>query len=338
MRVDAYLPGDAGLPEAGRLASRAQLLGYDGVMVAEMRHDPFLVAASVASSAPGVTVGTAVAIAFARSPMTVAYTAWDLAALTGGRFVLGLGTQVRAHVVHRFSMPWSAPVARLREYVDALRTIWGAWQDGQPLRFRGEHYRFSLMTPFFDPGPQPGVRVPIAIAGVGPGLSRLAGEAADGFHVHPFHTVGYLKDVVVPAIADGAAAAGRSVGDIERFCSVFVATGRTEDDVVRARDALRTQIAFYASTPSYRPVLEHGGWDVGEQLTALSKRGAWAEMSGLVTDEMVDAMAVVAPVDELGDRLRDRYDGVLDRIGIYPGEPLGLTDDEESSLVASIRG
>lgn len=338
MRVDAYLPGDAGFAEAGRLGSRARRLGYDGVMVAEMRHDPFLLAASVASTAPGITVGTAVAIAFARSPMTVAYTARDLAALTGGRFVLGLGTQVRAHVVHRFAMPWSAPVARLREFVDALRTIWASWQDGGPLRFRGEHYRLSLMTPFFDPGPLPEGGVPVAIAGVGPGLSRLAGEIADGFHVHPFHTVGYLRDVVVPAIAEGAALEGRSAGDVERFCSVFVATGRTEADVVRARDALRSQIAFYASTPSYRAVLEHAGWDVGEQLTALSRRGAWEEMAGLVTDEMVDAVAVVAPHDELAVRLRDRYDGVLDRIGIHPGEPLGLDEDEESALVADLRG
>ena len=336
MKVDAYLPAlgpASATPYAIDMAAR----GYDGVMVAEMRHDPFLVAAAVAPAFGSGSIGTAVAIAFARSPMTLAYSAWDLAAMTDGRFVLGLGTQVRAHVVHRFSMPWSAPVGRLREYIEALRAIWRSWQTGETLRFRGEHYRFALMTPMFNPGPIDHPGIPIAIAGVGTGLSRLAGEVADGFHIHPFHTQGYLRDVVEPAIAEGAQASGRSPASVVRFCSVMVGTGSTQAEVDAARDRLRSQISFYASTPTYRGVLEHRGWDIGERLTAMSKRGEWEAMASLITDEIVDEIAVVAPFDDLAARIRVRYDGHLDRVGLYPAGPLGLSAAEERDVVAALR-
>ncbi|MDX1690618.1 MAG: TIGR03617 family F420-dependent LLM class oxidoreductase [Acidimicrobiia bacterium] len=336
MKVDAYVApeGATGVADAARRAVR---LGYDGVMVPELRSDPFVLAAEAARTAPSLTVGTAVAVAFARSPMTVAYAARDLADLTSGRFVLGLGTQVRAHVVHRFSMPWSSPVARFREYLAALRAIWDAWQHGTPLRFRGEHYRFALMTPAFDPGPPAHGPIPIAVAGVGPGMADLAGETADGLHVHPFHTVSYLREVVAPAIAAGAARSGRTPGDVERICSVMVATGTTSDELERARAEVRRQIAFYASTPSYRGVLEHHGWgDVGPRLTAMSKRGEWAAMADVLPEDLVEAVAVVAPVDELAGRLRERYDGVLDRIGLYPG--VALAESEERAVVAGLRG
>ena len=198
--------------------------------------------------------------------MITAMTAWDLARMSRGRFMLGLGTQVRAHIVRRFSTTWDRPVPRLREYILALRAIWGSFQDSSPLAFDGDFYQFSLMTPFFNPGPIPNPDVPIYIAGVGPYLSRLAGELCSGFHVHPFHTVRYLDEVVLPGIAAGAAGSGRTLDDVELATTVFVMTGATDSDVEQAMGPVRQQIAFYASTPSYLPVLEAEGWDFGGEL------------------------------------------------------------------------
>ena len=335
MRVDHYLaPGPlAGVADEVRRAVR---LGFDGVMAAETSHDPFLALTAAASAAPGVEVGTAVAVAFARSPMTVAHASWDLADLTGGRFLLGLGTQIRAHVVGRFAMPWSAPVPRMREFIAALRAIWSAWQYDEPLRFRGEHYRFSLMTPFFDPGPIARPDIPILLAAVGPGMCRLVGEAADGIHVHPFHTRRYLEEVVGPAIAAGAARSGRDPGAITRVGTLFVVTGHNDEELERSAAETRQRIAFYASTPAYRGVLDLHGWVVGDDLTALSKRGRWEEMAGLVDDAMLETVAVVAPPGELAAAIRHRCDGVVDRLGLVMGDV--LDDEEMGDLLAALSG
>ncbi len=327
MKVDYYLPPGSGLTGVAEQARRAENLGYDGLFSADTSHDPFLPLLLATEATEGIDLGTAIAVAFGRSPMTVAQTAWDLAAASGGRLLLGLGTQIRAHITRRFSMPWHRPGPQMREYIAALRAIWDTWQNGTPLRFKGEYYQFSLMTPFFDPGPIKHPDIPVYIAGVGPYMARLAGEACQGFHVHPFHTVRYLDEVVLPEMEAGAAAAGRTIGDVERVSTVFVVSGRDQAEVDAATAATKMQIAFYASTPAYAGVLDLHGWDFGAELTAMSKRGQWAEMAAVVPDEVVEAVAIVGPVDELGSRIRERYGDRIQRVGYYTPAPLPITDD-----------
>jgi probable F420-dependent oxidoreductase len=295
------------------LATAAEALGFGAAWTSETQHDPFLPLALAAEHTRRLQLGTAVAIGFARSPMTLAHTAWDLAEQSGGRFILGLGTQVKPHIERRFGMPWpESPVNKLREMVLALRAIWNTWQTGEKLNFRGEYFKHTLMTPFFSPGPIRHPGVPVYIAGVNTGLARLCGEVCDGFHVHPFHTAGYLRDVLRPAIAEGAAKTGRDAGKIALAVSVFVITSEAE------REFARSQIAFYASTPSYRPVLEHHGWaETGERLSALAAQGAWGEMPRLVSDAMLNEFALAAPLAELATPLKARYAGLVERVALY---------------------
>jgi probable F420-dependent oxidoreductase len=337
MKVDFYYPPSP--PEhAGEAAVEATTLGYDGFFTAETQYDPFLPLALAASAQPGLEIGTAIAVAFPRSPMVMAMTAWDLARMSDGRFMLGLGTQVRGHIVRRFSSTWDKPVPRLREYIQALRAIWASFQDSVPLSFEGEFYRFSLITPFFNPGPIRHPSVPVYIAGVGPHLSRLAGEMCQGFHVHPFHTTGYLDQVVIPGISAGAARGGRTVDDVEIATTVFVMTGETDAEIEQAMGPVRQQIAFYASTPSYLPVLEAEGWEFGGELNAMSKRGLWAEMASLVPDEAVLTVGVAAPIDRLGDAIRDRYGDRVQRIGFYTiGPTLNTDPDALREVIARLK-
>ena len=339
MKFDYYLPA-TGIAAAVAKAAWAKERGIDGVFSADTAHEPFLPLAAAIHAVPKMDYGTAIAVAFARSPMVVAQTAWDLAAASEGRFLLGLGPQIRPHIVRRFSMPWDSPGPRMREYLGAVRAIWDTFQNGVPLSFKGDFYQFSLMTPFFDAGPIEHSNVPIYIAGVGPYMIKLAGEAADGLHAHPFHTIKYLDEVVQPAIDAGAASAGRRSSEIARVCPIMVVTGHTEEQMSAAREAVRQQIAFYASTPAYRSILELHDWDFGERLTALSKRGEWDALPGVIPDEVVEEVAVVAPIAELGAALRERYEGRLDRIGLYTlgGDSLDLSDAEWSTVAAEVRG
>lgn len=336
MKVDFYLPPGP-VRFAADQATHAEALGYDGVFSTDTSHEPFFPLVAAAPATESVDLGTAITVAFARSPMTVAYAAWDLADLSGGRFLLGLGSQVRGHIVRRFSMPWSKPGPQMREYIAALRAVWDTWQNGTPLSFKGDYYELTLMTPFFDPGPIKHPDVPIYLAGVGSYMSRLAGEVCQGFHVHPFHSVRYLDEVVLDSMAEGASAAGRTVGDVEVVSSVFVITGRDEAEMEAARQAVRQQVAFYASTPPYAPVLEAHGWDFGPQLTAMSVRGEWAEMAGLITDDVLDEVAVAAPTNELGARIRHRYGERVQRVGLYAPIPPQLDDGEWAELVDSVK-
>ena len=317
MKVDYYFPG--GPPEtAANAAVEATEHGYDGFFTAETQHDPFFPITHAAAAAPGLDYGTAIAVAFPRSPAVMAMTAWDLARQTKGRFLLGLGTQVRGHVVRRFSSLWAGkPAPQLRDYIGAMRAVWDCWQNGTHLRYEGEFYQLSLMTPFFDPGPISHPDVPIYIAGVGPYLSALAGEICDGFHVHPFHTVPYLDEVVLPNISRAAGAAGRSMGDIDVVTTVFVMTGKDEDEIEEAKAPVRQQISFYASTPSYRSVLEASGWDFGEKLHAMSKRGEWDKMPEAVPEEALEGVGVIAPIDRLAAAIKERYGPRVQRVGFY---------------------
>ncbi|GAB4571149.1 MAG: LLM class F420-dependent oxidoreductase [Anaerolineae bacterium] len=315
----------ARLNDVPELARAVEEFGFDGLWTTETQHDPFLPLALAAQATRRVRLGTAIAVAFPRSPMVTAYTAWDLAAQSGGRFVLGLGTQVKAHIQRRFGVPWGKPGARLREYIQALRAIWHAWQTGEQLAFRGEFYEHTLMTPFFNPGPISHPEIPIYIAGVNTGLCQLAGELCDGLHVHPFHTIAYLREQIVPAVERGAAKAGRSRRDVELHCAIFVVTGRDETEMQQAANEVKQQLAFYASTYSYRAVLAQHGWEeLGDRLSLLARQGRWAEMAAHISDDMLEAFAVVAPPEELAERVRERYEGLLDRVGYYhpfvPGE------------------
>ena len=337
MKIDFYLP-TSGMVSAGDAAREAVRIGYDGFFSAETQHDPFFPLAFAAQAAPSLDLGTAIAVAFPRSPMVTAMTSWDLAAMSDGHFILGLGTQVKAHIKRRFSVEWDHPGPRLRDYILALRAIWDTWQNGTPLRYEGEFYNFSLMTPFFNPGPIAHPEIPVAIAGVGPYLSRLAGEICQGFHVHPFHTTEYLDSIVLPNIASGAKAEGRDLADCERITTVFVATGNSISEIEQAVPAVKQQIAFYASTPSYAPVLEANGWDFGPQLTAMSKRGRWEEMAEVIPDEVVEAVGVVAPVDQLGRAITERYGDRVQRVGLYTlGDVPALDADAVSDVIASVK-
>ena len=338
MRVDYYYA--PGPPLAAREAAEyAERLGFDGFFTAETSHDPFFALLVAADASERLDLGTSIAVAFPRSPMVTAMASWDLAQASGGRFILGLGTQVRAHITRRFSTEWFSPGPRLRDYVLSLRAIWEAWQNQTPLAYEGEFYEFSLMTPFFDPGPIDHPDIPVAIAGVGPYLSRLAGELCDGFHVHPFHTPAYLDQVVLPAMREGAESAGRSLDDCVRMSTVFVVTGSNDSEIEQSMPAVKQQIAFYASTPSYRPVLEASGWDFGPELTAMSKRGRWEEMADIITDDVVAEVGVVATVDRLGSAIRERYDGRVQRIGFYNlGGVAGLDDDALAQVITDIKG
>lgn len=338
MKVDYYFPpGPAkSAPEMARMASE---IGYQGFFTAETQHDPFLPLALAAAEETTLELGTSIAVAFPRSPMVTAMTSWDLARLSEGRFVLGLGTQIKAHITRRFSTEWGSPGPRLRDYIMALRAIWDTWQNAAPLRYDGEFYKFTLMTPFFNPGPIPHPDIPIYIAGVGPWLSKMAGETCDGFFVHPFHTAQYLDQTVLPNIAAGAEGAGRSIDDVEVATSVFVVTGETQSEIEQAMEPVRQQISFYASTPSYAPVLEANGWDFGEQLNAMSKRGEWGEMPSVVPDEAVFEIAVVAPLDDLAEAIKDRYESRIQRMGFYAiGSGAFIDPADMRTLIAAIQG
>ena len=334
MKIDTTMGG--GLRDAPAEAAAAQAAGYDGLHASEVQHDPFLLLARAAGAAPGLDFGTSIAVAFARSPMTVAHSAWDLQALTEGRFYLGLGSQVKAHIERRFSMPWSRPAARMREYVLALRAIWQSWQDGEKLDFDGEFYRHTLMTPMFSPGPLAYGPPRVLIAAVGEAMTRAAGEVADGLIAHSFSTRRYIEEVTLPTVRAGLARAGRAENDFDLVYAPFVVTGADEESMAASAAVARERIAFYASTPSYRGVLELHGWgDLQTSLNALARQGKWAEMGGMIDDEMLGAFAVVAPLDELPAAYARWTAGVADRTSFTPPETMG--GDAARELVAAVR-
>jgi probable F420-dependent oxidoreductase len=295
-------------------------MGFAALWVTETMHDPFLPGALIAEHTQRLHFGTAVAVAFARSPATLAYTAWDLAQASAGRFILGLGTQVKAHIERRFGMPWpESVVGKFREQIAAIRAFWHSWQNGEPLNFRGEHYKLTLMSPFFNPGPIEHPDIPVYIAGVNTGLARLSGEVCQGFLVHPLHTPRYLQEIILPAIAEGAGRAGRRRQDVKMAVTAFAAT--TPEEIF----FVRSQIAFYASTPSYRPLMALHSWEsTAEQLSSLAARGKWSEMGVLISDEMLETFAVVVAPADLPAALARRYEGLADRLSLYlpfqPGE------------------
>lgn len=313
MRVDARLDNE--LTGAAQSAGRAEQLGLDGLWLGETNHDPFLPIALALEHTSTAIAGTGAAVAFARNPMSTAYLADDLQRFSGGRFVLGLGSQVEAHVTRRFSMPYSRPIGRLREYVAALREIWAAWREDRQPTFEGEFYQHTLMPPVFSPGPTEVPAPPVYLAAVGRQMAQLAGEVGDGVLVHQFSTPRYLREVIMPSVQKGLAASGRPRDEFEVVVPLFLVTAATEESFERCRTAMRRHISFYASTPAYAEVLHlHGLSDLYWELFELSLSGDWSDMADLIDDEVLDVLALVGEPDTIAGRLHARYGDLADRL------------------------
>ncbi|MFN8227931.1 MAG: LLM class F420-dependent oxidoreductase [Mycobacterium sp.] len=334
LKVDRGIPSDLG--RVAEVARAHEAAGYDGCWTGEINNDPFFPLLLAAEHTSTLEVGTSIAVAFARNPMTVAQTAWDLQAYSRGRFLLGLGTQIQPHIEKRFGMPWSHPVRRMAEFVAALREIWRCWRTGDRLRFAGEFYTHTLMTPMFTPAPSGQPDPAIFIAAVGEAMTQVCGEVADGLLAHAFTTRRYLDEVTIPALQRGLDRAGRQRAQFQVSGPVFVVTGRDEGEMAAAAAAYRKQIAFYASTPAYRRVLELHGWgELQPELRRLSLAGAWDAMADLVDDEMLGAFAVVAPIDKVAAALAHRCDGVLDRV--LPGFAGGTPEPVIAAVLEDVR-
>jgi len=313
MKVDGMVHGT--FEEIAAQAQRLERDGYDGAATAETGHDPFLPLAAAAGVTKTLELGTSIAVAFARTPMTLAATANDLHFATNGRFTLGLGSQIKPHIERRFSMPWSHPAPRMREFILALRAIWHSWNTGEKLDFRGEFYTHTLMTPFFSPGPNPHGAPKVTLAAVGDKMTEVAGEVADGIILHPFTTAEYVHAVTIPALERGFERGAKNRADFEIAYPVFVVTGTDDESWEKARTGTKRQIAFYGSTPGYRGVLEQHGWgDIGDEMNKLSKKGEWVAMGDLVTDDMLETFAIVAAPGDVAAGIADRWGGTVDRI------------------------
>jgi probable F420-dependent oxidoreductase len=317
MKVDTGVMAPS-LSDIGPRARELEELGYDGLLTAETGHDAFLPIALAAEHTERIELATGIAVAFARTPMVLAYTANDLQQMSKGRFVLGLGSQIKPHIEKRFSMPWSHPARRMREYILALQAIWSAWNDQTPLKFDGEFYKHTLMTPFFAPTPNPYGAPKVFLAAVGEMMTEVAGEVADGIIIHGFTTERYVKEVTMPAVERGLEKAGRARSSFQVSGPLFVVTGTTDEKIAAAAAGVKQQIAFYGSTPAYRGVLELHGWgDLQTELNGLSKQGKWVEMGELIDDDVLHAFAVVAGPEGVGAELKRRYGGVVDRCSFY---------------------
>jgi probable F420-dependent oxidoreductase len=332
MKVDATLPKE--IAKTKQAAADMERAGYDGVWVGESQHEPFLQLLQAGEATERVTVGSAIAIAFARTPMTLASAGYDLAEYLEGRFVLGLGSQVKPHIERRFSMPWSHPAPRMRELVLALRAIWATWHDGEKLNFQGDFYTHTLMTPFFSPERHSFGPPPVYLAGVGPVMTEVAGEVCDGYFFHPFTTDRYLRDVTLPALERGRRKAGHQ--DLDGFTiagPAFACVGRDDKELAVAIKGTKDQIGFYASTPAYRPVLDLHGWgDLQPELTRLSKEGRWSDMGDAIDDELLHAFAAVGDPQTVGKELQQRWGDVATRLSLYINHPI---DDATRAEVAT---
>jgi probable F420-dependent oxidoreductase len=335
MKIDAtVITGD--LETIGPKARRIEALGYDGLYSAETQHDPFFPLLLAAEQTERLDLATAIAVAFPRSPTHLAHIGHDLQRFSKGRFILGLGSQVKAHIEKRFSAQFSQPAARMRELILATRAIWRTWEEDEPLRFEGDFYRLTLMTPFFNPGPSGFGPPRIFLAAVGERMTEVVGEVCDGMFVHGFSTEKYMRETTLPALERGLAKSGRTRSDIQLSFPTFIVTGETDEEWQKADAAVREQIAFYGSTPAYRPVLETHGWgEVQDELNALSKRGAWKEMGKVITDDILDAFAVRGSADEIPGLVMARYGDLVDRLSFYA--PYRTDPEKWADVVAGFK-
>jgi probable F420-dependent oxidoreductase len=337
MKVDGGIPNT--IAKAGAAAAELEKAGYSGGWTAETSHDPFLPLIPAADATSDLELGTSIAVAFARNPMTLANIGWDLQMASDGRFILGLGSQIKPHITKRFSMEWSHPAPRMREMILAIRAIWDTWQTGNKLDFRGDFYTHTLMTPFFSPdkGDLGDFGVPkIYLAGVGALMTEVAGEVCDGFLCHGFTTERYLREVTIPALERGRAKAGKTMEGFDIVGPSFVVTGTNDQEMDQASAGTRQQIAFYGSTPAYRPVLDLHGWGgLQEELNGLSKQGEWVKMGTLIDDEVLNTFAVVGPPEQIAPELGRRYGDVISRISFYA--PYRSDPDRWSQVLSDIK-
>jgi len=335
MLVDAALT-TTDLHEVPAAARAIEAAGYDGIFTFEGPHDAMFPLLLAAEHTERVQLTTAVVIAFARNPMTLAQTAYDLQLASRGRFNLGLGTQIKPHIEKRFSMEWSKPAARMREMVLAIRAIWASWHEGAKLDFQGDFYTHTLMTPFFNPGPSPYGVPRIVLGGVGPRMTEVAGEVADGFMIHPFSTEKFMRETTIPALERGLATGNRSRSDLEISFPSMVIVAETEEELAAGRNAMRPRLAFYGSTPAYKVVLETHGWgDLQPELNRLSKTGDWGTMAALITDEIVDTFAVSGTPEQIAPRMQERYGDIAQRVSF--DTPARLGADRVARVIAGFR-
>jgi probable F420-dependent oxidoreductase len=328
--------GEFTLARLAEHAVAAERNGFDGVWAPEVSHDAFLPLVIAAERSSTLQLGTSVAVAFARNPMTMAVVANDLNTLSGGRFVLGLGSQIQAHIERRFSMPWSAPARRMREYIAALQAIWHSWYTGDKLDFRGEFYQHTLMTPMFRPARNAFGPPTVMLAAVGPKMTSVAAEVADGLLAHGFTTARYMREATIPLVMAGLAASGRERSQFTVSCPGLVVTGSTEAERAEADARVRAQLAFYGSTPAYRPVLDLHGWgDLHVELNRLSKAGEWDAMASLIDDEVLNTFAVVGEPDAVGKEVVARFGDLVDRFSLYA--PYPITDTVKAAVVSGIK-
>ena len=320
-------------------ARKAEAMGYDTLWSAETQHDPYLPLAVAASATSRIKLGTNIATVFSRSPMVTAMIAWDLQKASGGRFTLGLGTQVKAHNERRFSVKYESPGPKMAEAVRAIHAIWDCWQNGTKLDFKGQFYTFDVMTPFFNPGPIDHPKIPVFVAAVNPYMCGVAGEFCDGMHVHPFNSPKYLREIVQPAVNAGLAKSGRARKDFIYATASFVVVGDTPEERSQQAQMVKQQIAFYGSTRTYQPVLDCHGWgDLTTKLHRKSIEGDWKGMADLITDEMVDTYAITGTYATIGQQIRERYAGLLDRTALYQPYQPGLDDPRLPRLVKEMNG
>jgi probable F420-dependent oxidoreductase len=334
LKVDGAVSSQ--LAEVADAATRLQRRGYDCCWTAEINHDPFLPLVLAAEHTSTIELGTSIAVAFARNPMTVANIGWDLQAFSQGRFILGLGSQIKPHIENRFSMPWSRPVERMREFVLALGEIWSCWQAGTKLAFEGDFYTHKLMTPMFTPEPLAHALPKVFVAAVGEAMTEMCGEVADGLLAHAFTTKRYFDEVTTPALLRGMERSGRKRTEFELSCPLFVVTGNDYAELTTNAVGTRKQIAFYASTPAYRRVLELHGWgDLQTELHRMSKEGQWDAMGSLIGDDILNEFAVVAPLTDVAQAIRDRCEGVIDRVLV--GFPASVDDAAVATVLDEMR-
>lgn len=335
MKVDGGLGFD--VKDAAESARQVEAEGFDGLWCAETSHDPFLALMLAAEHTERIELGTGIAVAFARNPMSTAMLANDLQAFSHGRFLLGLGSQIKPHIEKRFSMPWSHPAPRMREFIFAMRAIWSAWNEGTKLAFRGDFYTHTLMPPFFNAGSNPYGPPQVFLAAVGEKMTEVAGEVADGLLAHGFTTARYMREVTLPALERGLERSGRHRSEFAVSYPAMIVTGETEAEVETATKAVKAQLAFYGSTPAYKPVLDLHGWgELHGELNRMSKRGQWEAMADLLPDDLVDAFAVVASPDKVGGALAERYGDMVTRMSFYT--PYRMAPDITRALIENLRG
>jgi len=334
MKIDG--PFYAELGTAAEEAQRLASIGYDGVYTLEGSWDPFLPLALAASSAPALDLATGIAVAFPRNPMHIAYQAWDLHKFSQGKFMLGIGSQIKAHIEKRFGTAFDPPATRMREYILAVKAIFDCWQNGTRLNFEGDYYRHTLMTPMFNAGPLPFGPPPVLLGALGPKMTEVAGEVADGLIVHPFNSMPFLTDRALPAVHRGLEKAGRSRDDFILQINAIVITGETEEARQAATDSVKSLLGFYASTPAYRPPMDAVGYgELQPELNRLSKEGAWEELGNRIDDRFVEAFATCGTPDEIAPKLREKYGSHADRLAIYA--PYAAPDQLWQSIIAQLK-